>query len=622
MFDIKAQLKKLPETPGVYLMKDRDGTIIYVGKAKSLKKRVSSYFMSLSSHAPKTKTMVVNIAEFEYILTKTEMEALILEQTLIKKYKPRFNILLKDDKQYPYIKVTVNDEFPRVFMTRSVSKDKALYFGPYTSTDAVRKTLEIIHSVYPVRTCSKSLKSRNDRPCLNYHIGQCLGPCSGNVTPESYRPLIESIVEILGGKIEKLVDIVRTRMEEESARLNFEKAAVYRDYYRAVMSLTEKQTVVSQGGMDQDVIGIYAGSGKVCFMIFFVRGGKLMGRDQFVMEYEGDDVHGETAYDFITQYYSGSLIFPREIIVSHEFEDHALLEEWLSSKAGRKVSLLFPKRGDRKRLLEMAVDNAVEYMDKFADKINAEIELHNHLNRELKAIMDISSDIYRIEAYDISNLYGVHNVGAMVVFEGWKKKSADYRKFRIKSVVGADDYASMREVIGRRFKRGMDERKGDEAPDLSDRFSVFPDLILIDGGKNHVMACLEVLGDLGISIPVGGIAKDDKHRTDRIYVPNRDAYFDIKKDPDIYRFMSAVGDEVHRFSIDYHRQLRSKSVTQSILDEIPGIGPVRRKSLLLQFGTIEKMKSASLEDLENTPGMNRESARKVYEYFNSEGGKE
>lgn len=614
MFDIKEQLKKLPEKPGVYLMKDKNGNIIYVGKSKLLKNRVSSYFRGFNSHAPKVQTMVVNIKEFEYIVTDTEMEALILEQTLIKKYQPRFNIALKDDKQYPYIKVTISEDFPRVFMTRKFYKDKNLYFGPYTNVYAVKKTLESIHKVYPIRKCNKRLKKSGDRPCLNFHIKQCIGPCKGDVKKESYREYIDEIILILKGKQEAFVSFLESKMKEEAIKLNFEKAAEYRDLITGMNSLTEKQKVISTPDVNQDIIGLYSYEDRTCIMIFYVRDGKIFGRDQYIIENTEEVLPADIIYDFMAQYYSGVEKFPKDILVSSAPTDNELIEQWINIRSNHKVNLIVPKIGEKKKLINMVVDNAKEYLRNFESKIDDDLKKKNDIKKMLEEKLELD-DIYRIEAYDISNIYGVFSVGSMVVYENYKKKTSDYRRFKVKTIEGSNDYGSMQEVLFRRFSRGIEEREKYEknGMNLDQKFNLFPDVLFIDGGVGHVNSVIDVLNALKLYIPVVGMVKDDKHRTDRLYY-NGD-YIVIKDSPDLYKFVYAVQEEVHRFAIDHHKSLRTKSMTHSILDDIDGVGAVRRKNLMIKFKTIDKIKKATIEELAETDGINKSVAKKIFDYF-------
>lgn len=613
MFDIKEQVRKLPEKPGVYLMKDKYGNIIYVGKSKSLKKRVSSYFRGFNSHAPKVQSMIINIEEFEYIMTDTEVEALILEANLIKKYHPKFNILLRDDKQYPYIKITTKDKYPRVFMTRLYYRDGNRYFGPFTSVDAVKKTIEVLNKIYPFRQCSKKIEGGKERPCLNFHIGKCMGPCTGEVDPKAYTDMIEKIIRFLSGKDAELIAELQAKMHEEAEKLNFEKAADLRNQVMALKSLTEKQKIVSTSDVNQDVIALDIKEGLACVMMFIVRGGKLLGREEFIFEEVDETQRMDILSSFLLQYYSGANFIPGEILLESEVQDGPLMEKWLSEKAEGKVVIAVPKRGEKKKMMDMVKENAIEYLEKFTEKIRREIETKNILSKQLKSV--IGEDVHRIEAYDISNLYGVYSVGSLVVFEGGKKKKSDYRRFKIKRVQGANDYASMREIINRRFVRGLSEIEKIKAIGLTgeEKFSVFPDLLLIDGGKGHVNVVLDELNKLGIDIPVAGMVKDDYHRTDKLYYQGE--FYDIKLTRQLFKFVTEIQDEVHRFAIDHHKSLRTKAMTYSVLEEIDGVGKSRRIELIKHFKSIDNIKKATLEEIQEVNGINRKVAENVYNFF-------
>lgn len=616
MFNIKEQLKKLPENPGVYLMKDQWGNIIYIGKAKVLKNRVSSYFRGINSHPPKVKAMVAVIDEFEYIMTDSEMEALILEQTLIKRHKPKFNILLKDDKQYPFIKVTTEEKFPRVFMTRQVLKDKSTYFGPYTSADSVKKTLEVLLEVYPIRKCSRNIEKAPGRPCLNFHIRKCLGPCQGNVFEHEYREMIQKIMDFLSGKTEELVKQLSQQMADAAAVLDYEKAAKLRDQIQAIQSLMERQKMVAESDVSQDLIGVHSSDSRACVMLFMVRGGKLIGREEYVFEQEFLESPETLLGDFIVQYYANASDYPKEIVLDSLPEDLGLYEDYIHKLAGSKIKWTVPVRGEKRKLLDMLHANAKEYLDKFEDKITYELEKASFLESLLTNTLGVKKPIRRVEAYDISNIYGVLSVGSMVVFEGGKRKPRDYRRFKIKTVEGADDYASMQEIVFRRLSRGLEEQEAllQQSQGQSEgKFSVFPDLLLIDGGIGHVHAVEEVLRALKIDIPVAGMVKDDRHRTDQLFFMEH--MIPIKKEPELYRYIASIQEEVHRFAIEYHKQLRTKNMMSSILEEIEGIGEKRRTNLLKHFKAIEKIKAASLAELEAVEGMNKKSAEKVYEHF-------
>ncbi len=616
MFNIKEQLKKLPEQPGVYLMKDQWGNIIYIGKAKVLKNRVSSYFRGINSHPPKVKAMVSVVDEFEYIMTDSEMEALILEQTLIKRHQPKFNILLKDDKQYPFIKVTINEKFPRVFMTRQVLKDKAVYFGPYTSADSVKKTLEVIRDIYPIRKCARNIDKAPGRPCLNFHIKKCLGPCQGNIFEHEYRELIQKIMEFLSGKTDQLLGQLDQQMKEAALSLDYENAAKFRDQIQAIRSLMERQKMVAESDVSQDLIGVHTSENRACVMLFMVRGGKLIGREEYVFEQEFLESSESLLGDFIVQYYANAADYPKEIVVDTLPEDLGLYEDYINKLATFKIRWTVPIRGEKRKLLDMLHANAKEYLDKFEDKITFELEKANLLEGLLTNTLGLKQPIRRVEAYDISNIYGVLSVGSMVVFEAGKKKPRDYRRFKIKTVEGADDYASMQEIVFRRLSRGLEEQEAmlQQSDGQSEgKFSVFPDLLLIDGGIGHVHAVEEVLRALNIDLPVAGMVKDDRHRTDKLFF--REHMIPIKKEPELYRYIYTIQEEVHRFAIEYHKQIRSKNMMHSILEEIEGIGEKRRNNLLKHFKSIDKIKIANLEELEAVEGMNKKAAETVFKHF-------
>jgi excinuclease ABC subunit C len=616
VFNIKEQLKKLPERPGVYLMKDQWGNIIYIGKAKILKNRVTSYFRGIESHPPKVRALVTVIDEFEYIMTDTEMEALILEQTLIKHHKPKFNILLKDDKQYPFIKVTTGEKYPRVFMTRQVLKDKALYFGPYTSADAVKKTLEVIHDIYPIRKCARNIEKTPGRPCLNFHIKKCLGPCQSNLFEHEYKEMIDKIITFLSGKPEELVKQLEQQMMLSAQSLEYEHAAKLRDQIQAIQSLMQRQKMVAESDVSQDLIGIQTSETRACIMLFMVRFGKLIGREEYVFEQEFLDNPKSLLTDFVLQYYANASDYPKEIVLDMLPDDLNLYEDYTHKLSGTKIKWTVPVRGEKRKLLDMLHANAKEYLDKFEEKITSDFEKASHLESLLMNALGVKTPIRRIEAYDISNIYGVLSVGSMVVFENGKKMPRSYRRFKIKTVEGANDYASMQEIVFRRLSRGLEEQESlmqQSGGLVEGKFSVFPDLLLIDGGIGHVHAVEEVLKALKIDIPVAGMVKDDRHRTDQLFFMEH--MIAIKREPDLYRYIATIQEEVHRFAIEYHKQLRTKNMMQSILEDIEGIGEKRRTNLLKHFKAIEKIKIASIEELEVVDSMNRKAAEKVYEHF-------
>lgn len=606
MKDFSEALKRLPQSPGVYLMKDNQGTIIYVGKAKNLRNRVSSYFRGFSAHTPKTQTLVVNIDDFEYILTDTEVEALILEGNLIKQYKPRFNIRLKDDKSYPYIKIT-NELFPRVIKVREVKKDKGRYFGPYTSDFDVNQTLEVIKKVFPIRQCSKDLSKPQQRPCLNYHIKQCIGPCKGNVHQSEYAKLIEDISLFLTGKERELIKLLEESMQQKAEQLKFEEASVIRDQIQSLNQLTVKQKITTANGTDQDVVGFYRDQDKACAMVFFVRNGLLLGRESFMFEEVQETEMQELLYHFLLQFYGGTAFIPREIILPGQIEDVGVFEDWLSQKLGKRVRCSVPQKGEKRRLIEMVNTNAKEYLQKhFETLVNREREAMEKINL-LQDRLGLPHTLRRVEAYDISNIMGVFSVGSMVVYEKGIKKKSDYRRFKVKTIEGPNDYGSMMEVIYRRFNRAQKSQSENKG------FDVYPDLLLIDGGKGHVSVVEDVLKAFGLTIPVVGMVKNDKHRTRGLYY-NQEEYPFAQGDP-LFFWIAGVQEEVHRFAISYHRSLRDQSMTQSVLDDIPGVGNVTKKQLLMAFGSIEAIRNASSDDLISKAGVKASVAQKIVEFF-------
>nr|WP_218283184.1 excinuclease ABC subunit UvrC [Crassaminicella indica]QXM06488.1 excinuclease ABC subunit UvrC [Crassaminicella indica] len=616
MFEIKEQLKKLPENPGVYLMKNESGEIIYVGKAISLKNRIRQYFQSSKNHPPKVRAMVSNIAEFEYILTDSEVEALILEANLIKKHQPKYNVLLRDDKQYPYIKVTLGEKYPRVLKTRKVIKDGARYFGPYINAGAVNQTIEMLKKFYPLRTCNKNLEKTTDRPCLNYHIGRCLGPCSEDINHEDYMKMIDEIILFLSGKHEELVKKIEMKMKEAASRMNFEKAAEYRDQIAAIYSIMEKQKIVSSSETDQDLIAMARGVDNACVMVFFIRGGKLMGREHYMLRASEENARGEINSAFIKQFYAGTAFVPKEILLQDKAEDVKLIEKWLSAKKGSKVTVKIPQRGEKKSLLQLVHKNAIEILEQFREKLIKDRENSEGAIKALGAYLGLKNPPFRIESFDISNIQGVHSVASMVVFENGKPKYSDYRRFKIKTIEGPNDYKSMQEVIYRRFKRGLEEKENLKKKGILDdegKFSKFPDLILIDGGLGQVNAVLEVLFALGINIPTAGMVKDDKHKTKDLIYERKE--LNIKKSKQVFQLIGKIQEETHRFAITYHKSLRGKTIVKSVLEEIPGIGKKRRIALLKHFGSIDKIKKASIEELSQVEGMNKKAAQSVKDYF-------
>ena len=616
MFNIDEELKKLPDKPGVYIMKNKDGEIIYVGKAISLKRRVRQYFGSPKNNPPKVNALVKNIYEFEYIIVDNEVEALILEANLIKKHKPKYNILLRDDKQYPYIKVTTNEKYPRVIKTRNVLKDGAKYFGPYPSVYAVNDTIDIIRNLYPIRTCSQDIEKNQGktRPCLNYYIGRCLGPCQGNVSESKYMEMIDEIIMFLNGKEDKLIEVIEDKMKKASEDLNFEDAARYRDQVKSLNVVLEKQKIVTTNLIDQDIIGMARGIDEVCIQVFFVRAGKIIGREHFILSDTFNEERKEILSSFIKQFYLGTAYVPKEIFIEEEVEDMEAISKWLSGKKGSKVTLRVPKRGEKSELMEMVKKNAENMINQYGDKLLRQQRENEKTLKEIKEAMDLREMPYRIEAYDISNISGVNPVGSMVVFEHGESKKSDYRRFKIQSVNTPDDYKSMEEIIRRRFVRGIKERELIMENKIEVKgFSNFPDLIMIDGGKGQVNVALGVLRELGLNIPVCGLVKDDFHRTRGIIYNNEEINLDENSLG--FRLIYRIQEEAHRFAISYHRSLRSKKMFKSELDDIKGIGEKRKKELLKYFHTIDNIKKASIEELAKVDGMNIRAAEDLYNHF-------
>lgn len=613
---IKKQLKTLPEKPGVYIMKDKYGNVIYVGKSKKLKDRVTSYFRGFNSHSPKTQTMVTNVHEFDYIITDTEMEALILEANLIKKYMPRFNIMLKDDKQYPFIRITIKEKYPRVFMTRNVVKDGSRYFGPYTSAEAVKQTLNVIHKVFPIRKCNKNLEIKGQRHCLNYHIGKCLGPCASDVPLEDYNALIQEIIRFLSGDSDKLLKALTEKMTTAAQELEFEKAAEYRNQISSIKELNTRQKIVSNKDIDQDIVALACDDEYVCFMTFFIRAGKLLGRDERIIE-NVEGLNQEALLSaFIKQHYVTAEFLPQEIIIQTLYNDRAIIESYLSDRKGKKVKFIIPQKGEKLKLLRMAEANAFEYLSKFKERIDKEVYERKAIQSALEEI--IGEEVYRIESFDISNISGVFTVASMVVYENFKKKKTDYRRFKIKSIIGQNDYGAMEEVITRRFKHGLEDIEKIKASGLTgkEKFAVFPDLLLIDGGKGQVNVAKSVLQRLGLNIPVAGMVKNDYHITEKLYFEG-DMYT-IKDNQILYSFLGKVQEEVHRFAIDYHKTLRKAGMVYSVLEDIPGVGKKRRVALIKAFKSIERIKIATIEELVAVDGLSESVAKNIYKFFNEE----
>ena len=598
-------------------MKNSLGEVIYVGKAKILKNRVRQYFRTSKNHSEKVKAMVKNIAEFEYIVTDSEMEALILECNLIKKYSPKYNISLKDDKFYPFIKVTTNEDFPRVFVTRNFAKDGNKYFGPYTNGAAVYETINLIRKVFPIRTCKKSIKEGEEptRTCLNFHINKCNGPCGGHVSKEKYGKMINSVIDILNGKDKEIIGELKKNMEKCAENFEFEKAASYRDKIAAINELVQKQKMFKVTDEDEDFINIYSDEKDSCIQVFFSRDGKVTGREHYMIENTVGEDSKDVLSKFIVNFYSGSSTVAKNIYCP-EVSDKDILEELLSVKRGSKVLIKTPQKGDKKSMLEMVKENAKITLDQFKDKILKEKEINRVSLGELATMLSLDEMPHRIEAYDISNIQGVDSVGSMIVFENGKAKNSDYRRFRIKTVKGANDYDSMREILERRFTHGLKEIKEIQERELvfsNGKFSNFPDLIMMDGGKGQVNIALEVLKKLDIDIPVCGLVKDYKHQTRGIIYNNEELI--INRSSNLMQLIRRIQDEVHRFAITYHRSLRDKRTLHSILDDIPNIGAKRRKELLMKFGSVERVKNATIEELLEVPSINNKAAESIIEYF-------
>lgn len=616
LFNIDEELKKLPDKPGVYIMKDKTGEIIYVGKAISLKKRVRQYFGSTKNNPPKVNALIKHIYEFEYIIVDNEIEALILEANLIKKHRPKYNILLRDDKQYPYIKVTTNERYPRVLKTRKVLKDGAKYFGPYPSVYAVNDTIDIIRNLYPIRTCNRDIEKNigKTRPCLNFYIGRCLGPCQGNVDEGKYQGMIDEIIMFLSGKEDRLIEIIEEKMENASKNMDYENAARYRDQINSLNLILEKQKIVSSNIIDQDIIGMAKGIDEVCVQVFFIRSGKIIGREHFIIPDTFNEERREILSSFIKQFYLGTAYVPKEIFIEEEIEDMDSITKWLSEKRGSKVTVRVPKRGEKSKLMEMVKTNALDMLSQYGDKYLRIQRQNEKALKEIQKALSMEQLPNRIEAYDISNISGVSPVGSMVVFEQGEAKKSDYRRFKIQNVNTPDDYKSMEEIIGRRFARGLKEKNLIKENKIQTKgFSTFPDLIMIDGGKGQVNIAIGVLKNYNIDIPVCGLVKDDFHKTRGIIYNNEE----IKLDEDSlgYKLIYKIQEEAHRFAINYHRSLRSKKMFKSELDDIKGIGEKRKKALLKHFHTIDNIKKASIEELAKVESMNRKVAENLHSHF-------
>lgn len=609
-FDVSEELKKLPDKPGVYLMHDKNDTIIYVGKAVNLNNRVRSYFREKIGRGPKIDRMVGLIARFEYIITDTELEALVLENNLIKEYRPKYNTMLRDDKTYPYIKVTAWEEFPRIVFSREMKKDKARYFGPYTSATAVKDTIDLINKLYGLRTCNRSLPRDigKARPCLNYHIGQCSGPCQGNVTKEQYQEQMQKAMEFLNGNYAPIQRELREQMEQASERMEFEEAIRYRDLLESVTAVSQKQKIEDSAQEDKDIVALARDERDAVVQVFFVRAGRMVGREHYYMKNTESETTGTIITSFIKQFYAGTPFIPKEIMLPEELEEQEIIEKYLSEKKGNRVYLRIPKKGKKEKLVELAFKNAQLILSQDKEKIKREEGRTIGAVREIEALLSMEG-LTRMEAFDISNISGFENVGSMVVYEKGRPKKSDYRKFKIKTVAGPDDYACMREVLTRRFTHGLEER----AEGGGDRFNRFPDLLLMDGGKGQVNIALEVLSELHLNIPVCGMVKDDNHRTRGLYYNNQEITID--RGSEGFKLITRIQDEAHRFAIEYHRSLRTKDQVHSVLDDIPGIGPSRRRALMKAFASLEEIKEADEATLMERADLPQNAAVAIKAYF-------
>ena len=624
MFNVEEELKKLPRKPGVYIMRDDKDVILYVGKAINLHNRVRSYFRENIGRGPAIDQMVSLIARFEYIVTDSELEALVLENNLIKENSPKYNTLLKDDKTYPYIKVTVGEDYPRILFSRTMKKDKSRYFGPYTSAAAVKDTIELLNKLYQLRTCNRVLPRDIgiERPCLNYHIKQCLAPCQGYVSKEEYRQQVAGALEFLNGNYSPILKDLEEKMKKAAEAMEFEDAARYRDLLSSVRQVSQKQKITEGVGEDKDILALYQDETEAVVQVFFVRDGKLIGREHYYMTHVPENNKPAILQDFVKQFYAGTPFIPRELMLQYEIEDAELIEKWLSERKGSRVYLKVPKIGSKEKLVELAAQNAKLVLSQDREKLKREE------GRTIGAVKEISDLLQlpltgtaRMEAYDISNINGFENVGSMVVYEKGKPKRSDYRKFKIKSVSGPDDYACMREVLTRRFRHGMEESKELEEQEMDQEygsFTKFPDLILMDGGRGQVNIALSVLEELGIDIPVCGMVKDDNHRTRGLYYHNIELPIDPHSEG--FKLITRIQDEAHRFAIEYHRSLRSKTQVKSVLDDIPGVGPARRKALMRHFKSLEEIRQASVEELMEIPEMNERTAEEIVTFFASQTG--
>ena len=619
MFNFEEELKKLPKNPGVYMMHDANDSIIYVGKAVNLHNRVRSYFRKIVGRGPQIDKMVEQIARFEYIVTDSELEALVLENNLIKEHCPKYNTMLKDDKTYPYIKVTLGEDYPRVLFSRQMKKDKSKYFGPYTSAAAVKDTIELLNRLYCLRTCNRVLPRDIglDRPCLNFHIKQCLAPCQGYISKEDYRGRVNQAMDFLNGNYAPLLNDLQEKMLQASENMEFEDAIRYRDLYNSVKSVAQKQKITDSDGEDKDIIALAKEDTDAVVQVFFVRDGKLIGREHYYMTHVSGQGKAQILLDFVKQFYAGTPYIPKALVLQEEIEDIGILEKWLSARKGNRVYIQVPKIGAKEKLVELAAQNARLVLSQDKERIKREEGRTIGAVKEIAGWLGLEPEkLVRMEAFDISNISGFQNVGSMVVYEKGKPKRSDYRKFRIKTVSGPDDYACMHEVLTRRLVHGMEESRELEEKELEKEFGSFsrlPDLILMDGGRGQVNIALRVLEELHIHIPVCGMVKDDNHRTRGLYYNNVEIPIDSRSEG--FKLITRIQDEAHRFAIEYHRSLRSKSQVKSVLDDIPGIGEVRRKALMRHFKSIEDIKNAEVEELLQVDGINHPQAEAIYTFF-------
>ena len=619
MFDVAEELKKLPDHPGVYIMHDSRDVIIYVGKAVSLRKRVHQYFQPSHNEGIKKAQMVKQIARFEYIVTDSELEALVLECNLIKEHRPKYNTMLRDDKSYPYIRVTLGEEFPRVLFARQQKKDKSRYFGPYTSGGAVKDTIELVNKIYQLRTCSRVLPrdTGKERPCLNYHIHQCTAPCQGYISKEEYAKKIEEVVEFLNGNYKPVLRSLEEQMLEASERMEYEKAIEYRELLNSVKQVAQKQKITHTDGEDKDIIAMASDEQDAVVQVFFIRAGKLIGRDHFYVRVGTEDTKSQILTTFVKQFYAGTPFIPREIMLQEKPEEIGVLTDWLTKKRGARVYLRIPQKGMKEKLVELAKKNAQLVLSQDKEEIKREEGRTIGALKEIAALLNMEH-LVRVEAFDISNINGFETVGSMIVYEKGKPKRSDYRKFKLRTVTGPDDYASMHEVLTRRFTHGMREQEELEGKDMAAEygsFTRFPDLIMMDGGRGQVNIALQVLGELKLSIPVCGMVKDDNHRTRGLYFHNVE--IPIDRHSEGFKLITRIQDEAHRFAIEYHRSLRSKEQVHSVLDDIPGIGPARRKALMRKYQSLDAIKAATEEDLAATEAMSEKAARSVYCFFHA-----